>query len=91
MPQERYDIVIIGGGIIGASLARELSRHELRIAVLDKAAELPAGASRANSSMIHGGFDDKPGSVKARFSGKGNRLYHELKDVLDFQIGRAHV
>ena len=86
MPQERYDIVIIGGGIIGASLARELSRHELRIAVLDKAAELPAGASRANSSMIHGGFDDKPGSVKARFSGKGNRLYHELKDVLDFHL-----
>lgn len=86
MPRERYDIVIIGGGIIGASLARELSRHELRIAVLDKAAELPAGASRANSSMIHGGFDDKPGSVKARFSGKGNRLYHELKDVLDFHL-----
>ena len=36
--------------------------------------------------MIHGGFDDKPGSVKARFSGKGNRLYHELKDVLDFHL-----
>ncbi|MBQ6665933.1 MAG: FAD-dependent oxidoreductase, partial [Synergistaceae bacterium] len=55
-----YDIVIIGSGITGASIARELSKYKLRIAVIDKASELPAGASRANSSMIHGGFDDKP-------------------------------
>ncbi len=89
MPGEQYDVAVIGGGIIGASLARELSRHKLRIVVLDKAAELPAGASRANSSMIHGGFDDRPGSVKARFSGRGNRMYHELKDVLDFHLNEC--
>ncbi len=52
-----YDIVIIGAGITGSSIARELSKYHVKIAVIDKASELPAGASRANSSMIHGGFD----------------------------------
>ena len=81
-----YDIVIIGSGIVGASIARELSRYKLRIAVIDKASELPAGASRANSSMIHGGFDDKPGTVKAKFCVPGNKLWHKLKDELDVHL-----
>ena len=81
-----YDIVIIGSGITGASIARELSRYKLKIAVLDKASELPAGASRANSSMIHGGFDDKPGTVKAKFCVPGNKLWHKLKDELDVHL-----
>ena len=81
-----YDIVIIGSGITGASIARELSRYKLRIAVIDKASELPAGASRANSSMIHGGFDDKPGTVKAKFCVPGNKLWHKLKDELDVHL-----
>ena len=56
----KYDVIIIGSGVVGAGIARELSKYKLKIAVLDKASELPSGASRANSSMIHGGFDDKP-------------------------------
>ena len=86
MPQNKFDVVIIGGGVIGASIARELSRFKINIAVLDKASELPSGASRANSSMIHGGFDDKPGTVKAKFCVKGNSMYHVLKDELDFHV-----
>ena len=58
--KQAYDVVIIGAGIIGSTIARELSRFCVRVAVLDKAAEIPSGASRANSSMIHGGFDDVP-------------------------------
>ena len=81
-----YDVVVIGSGITGASIARELSKYKLRIAVLDKASELPAGASRANSSMIHGGFDDKPGTVKAKFCVPGNKLWHKLKDELDVHL-----
>lgn len=81
-----YDVVIIGAGIIGSSIARELSRYKLKIAVLDKASELPSGASRANSSMIHGGFDDKPGSVKAKFCVPGNKIWHRLKDELDVHL-----
>ena len=82
----KYDVIVIGAGIIGGTLARELSRYSLNIAILDRASELPAGASRANSSMIHGGFDDKPGTLKARLCPEGNRLYHELQDVLDFKL-----
>ncbi|MBQ6919976.1 MAG: NAD(P)/FAD-dependent oxidoreductase [Synergistaceae bacterium] len=81
-----YDIVIIGSGITGASIARELSKYKLNIAVIDKASELPSGASRANSSMIHGGFDDEPGTVKAKFCVPGNKLWHKLKDTLDVHL-----
>ncbi len=81
-----YDVIIIGSGIVGASIARELSKYKLRIAVLDKASELPSGASRANSSMIHGGFDDKPGSMKARLCVPGNKKWHKLKDELDVHL-----
>ncbi len=81
-----YDVVIIGAGIIGSGIARELSKYKLKIAVLDKASELPSGASRANSSMIHGGFDDAPGSVKAKFCVPGNKLWHKLKDELDIHL-----
>ena len=84
-----YDVVIIGAGVIGSSIARELSRYKLRIAVIDKASELPAGASRANSSMIHGGFDDKPGTVKAKFCVSGNKLWHKLKDELDVHLNEC--
>ena len=81
-----YDVVIIGSGITGASIARELSKYKLKIAVLDKASELPSGASRANSSMIHGGFDDKPGTMKSKFCVPGNKLWHKLKDELDVHL-----
>ena len=81
-----YDVIIVGSGITGAGIARELSKYKLRICVLDKASELPAGASRANSSMIHGGFDDKPGTVKAKFCVQGNKLWHKLKDELDVHM-----
>ena len=73
-------------GVVGASLARELTRWRVRVVVLDRAAELPSGASRANSSMIHGGFDDSPNTLKARFCPEGNRMYHALKDELDFHL-----
>lgn len=86
MSREEFDVAIIGGGVVGASLARELTRWRVRVVVLDRAAELPSGASRANSSMIHGGFDDSPNTLKARFCPEGNRMYHALKDELDFHL-----
>ena len=81
-----YDVIIIGSGIVGATIARELSRYKIRIAVLERAPDIPSGASKANSSMIHGGYDDKPGSVIAKFCPKGNRLYHALHEELDFKL-----
>ena len=81
-----YDALIIGAGIVGSAIARELSRYRLRVAVLDRAPELPFGQSRANSSMIHGGFDDECGTVKASFCAKGNAMYHALHEELDFRL-----
>ena len=81
-----YDVIIIGSGIAGVTIARELSRYKIRTAVLERASDIPSGASKANSSMIHGGFDDKPGSVIAKFCSKGNKLYHTLHEELDFKL-----
>ncbi|MDR1649232.1 MAG: NAD(P)/FAD-dependent oxidoreductase [Synergistaceae bacterium] len=81
-----YDVIVIGAGISGSTIARELSRYRLRTAVLERASDIPYGSSRANSSMIHGGFDDKPGTAKAKFCPAGNRLYHALREELDFKL-----
>lgn len=82
----RFDVLIIGAGVVGSAIARELSRYRLDIALLDRASDLPYGASRANSSMIHGGFDDEPGTLKAKLCPAGNRLYHSLHEELDFKL-----
>jgi len=81
-----YDIVVVGAGIVGAALARELSAYDLKIAVIDRAADIPSGASRANSAMIHAGYDDKPGTLKAALCARGNSLYRELAGPLDITL-----
>lgn len=85
-----YDIIIIGGGIIGCAIARELSRYQLSIAVLEKCADVCEGTSKANSGIVHGGFDAEPGTLKARMNVRGNELIRQLAPQLQFhfrQIG----
>lgn len=84
-----YDVIVIGGGIVGSTVARELSRYDIKVAVLDKASELPSGASRANSGMVHAGYDDEPGSIKAQFCPKGNLIYKNLREELDFTLNEV--
>ncbi|MDI9388716.1 MAG: NAD(P)/FAD-dependent oxidoreductase [Synergistota bacterium] len=86
MTDKFYDIVVVGAGIVGAALARELSAYDLKIAVIDRAADIPSGASRANSAMIHAGYDDKPGTLKAALCARGNSLYRELAGPLDITL-----
>ncbi len=69
-----FDVAVIGAGVIGAMIARELARYDLRVAVLEKEADAAAGASRANSGIVHAGFDAAEGSLKAKFNVEGNRL-----------------
>lgn len=69
------DVAIIGAGIIGAAIARELSRYDLAIAVFDQAEDVSEGTTKANSAIVHSGYDAKPGSLKARFNVRGNRLF----------------
>src|SRR5512136_2421309 len=69
-----YDIAIIGGGIVGMSIARELSRYRLRIALLEKEEEPGFGVSKANSGIIHPGTQNSPDSLRGRLCVQGNRL-----------------
>ncbi len=73
-----YDILIIGAGITGTFLARDLARYDLRIALVDKEDDIACGATMANSAIIHSGHDPKPGTLKARFNVRGNEMYEDI-------------
>ena len=85
-----YDVIIIGGGVVGCAIARELSQYQLSVAVFEKHSEICEGSSKANSAIVHGGFDAKPGTLKARLNVRGNELIRRLAPQLQFhfkQIG----
>lgn len=77
-------IIIIGGGIVGASLAHELAKYALDITLLEKEAELSFGVSKSNSGIIHTGFQSDPAAFKTRLAVRGNQLYREMGEKLDF-------
>ena len=73
-----YDVIIIGAGVTGSAIARELSRFKLRTAVIDKNSDIGEGTSKANSGIVHAGFDAKPGTLKAKLNVEGSMLMPEL-------------
>lgn len=81
-------IIIIGAGVIGCSIARELSRYDADITVLEAANDVACGTSKANSGVVHGGFDAKPGTLKAKFNVAGNAMFDKLSKELDFPFRR---
>lgn len=81
-----YDIVIIGAGVTGCAIARELSRYQARICVLEKGDDVCSGTSKANSGVIHSGFDAKPGTLMAKLNVEGNRLMWKWAKELDFPV-----
>lgn len=83
-----YDVLIIGAGVTGCAIARELSRRQLDIAVLEKEEDIGAGTSKANSAIIHAGYDAQPGSLKARMNVLGNQMMDSLASELDFPFTR---
>lgn len=77
-----YDVVIVGAGVIGALAARELSKYNLKIALLEAKNDVAMGASKANSGIVHAGFDAMPGTEKAKFNVKGCAMMADLcKDL----------
>ena len=72
------DALIIGAGVVGCALARSLSRYEGHVAVLEKASDVAEGASKANSGIVHAGFDAKPGSLKAKLNVQGAQMFPKL-------------
>lgn len=83
-----FDVVIIGGGVIGVATARELSRWNLSIAIVEKEEDLGLHASSRNDGMIHPGMAAKPGSLKAKYNVRGNELYTRASEELDFVLKR---
>ncbi len=83
-----YDLIIIGAGVTGASVARMMSRYRLKIAVLEKEEEVSFGTSKANSGIIHAGIHTLPGSLKARLECAGNMEFDRLSDELGFPFER---
>ena len=82
----KADVVIIGGGIVGAAVARELSRYKLDIVLLEAQTDVAMGTSKANSAILHAGFDAIPGSSKARLNVLGNALYRQFSEELSLHI-----
>lgn len=81
-----YDIAIIGAGVTGSAIARELSRYKAQICVLEKGNDVCSGTSKANSGVIHSGFDAKPGTLMAKLNVAGNKLMWEWAEDLDFPV-----
>ncbi len=73
-----FDVCIIGAGVVGALCARALSAYKLNVCVLDRANDVCTGASRANSAIVHAGFDAKPGTLKARFNVRGSEMMEQV-------------
>jgi len=83
-----YDVAIIGAGVIGSAIARELSRYNANICVIEKEEDVCNGTSKANSAIIHAGFDATPGSLKAKLNVRGNELMTNLSKELDIPFTR---
>ncbi len=79
-----YDVIIIGAGAVGCAAAMELSKYKLRICVIDKESDVCEGTSKANSAIVHAGFDAKPGTLKAELNVRGSKLMKKLSEKLDF-------
>ena len=77
------DILIIGGGVVGCAVARELSAYQADAMLIERGSDVADGASKANSGIVHAGFDAKPGSLKARYNVEGNRMYEALCREVD--------
>lgn len=73
-----YDVAIIGAGVIGASIFRELMKYKLKVLLIDKENDVSMGTTKANSAIVHAGYDPKAGTLMAKYNVKGNEMFEEL-------------
>lgn len=83
-----YDVCIIGAGVTGSSIARELSKYDLKTIVVERGLDVCEGTSKANSGIVHAGFDAEPGTLKAKLNREGNERMEQLSTDLDFAFKR---
>ena len=83
-----YDVAIIGAGVIGGALARELAKYKLSAVLIEKESDVAMGASKANSGIVHGGFDPEPDTLKAKLNILGVEKLFAAAEELHFPIKR---
>lgn len=86
---ETFDIAIVGAGITGCAIARQLARYDLSICVVEAANDIALGASKANGGLVHAGYDPAPGTVKAQVNARGYELYGTWSQELGFLFSRT--
>ena len=80
---KHFDIIIIGGGAVGSSIAWRLSRYNLSVALVDKEVDVAIGTTGRNSAVVHAGFNNRPGSLMAKLCVQGNEEFEELAKLLN--------
>lgn len=86
---KQYDVVIVGAGVTGCAVARELSRRQGSFLVLEKESDVCEGTSKANSAIVHAGFDAEPGTWKAKMNVRGSAMMDQLSQELDIPFRRV--
>ena len=84
-----FDVVVIGAGVVGAFVARMLSRYEISTCVVEKMNDVAMGATRANSAIVHAGFDAEPGSLKALLNVRGSEMMEQIAGELGVKYKRC--
>ena len=82
------DVIIIGAGVVGSAIAREISRYAGDMLVIERGPDVCEGTSKANSGIAHAGYDAKPGTLKAKLNVEGSRMMEPLSKELDFPYVR---
>ncbi|MBO4535008.1 MAG: NAD(P)/FAD-dependent oxidoreductase [Clostridia bacterium] len=83
------DIIVIGGGVVGCAVARELTAYQAQVTLLERAPDVATGTSKANSGIVHAGFDAHPGTNKAKFNVLGAKMFGQAAEELDFPFRRC--
>ena len=86
---EKFDVLIIGAGVTGAMIARNLSKYDVKVALLDKENDVGNLTSNANSAIVHSGYDPLPGTNKAKFNVAGNAMFDKICEELDVHFKRV--
>ena len=79
---KKYDVAIIGAGVVGGLIARKLAQYKLNICILEKEHDVAMGATKANSGIVHAGYDAEPGSLKAKLNVAGSKMMKRVTDEL---------
>jgi len=91
MEKKIFDVVIIGAGVSGASIARKLSSYKLKVGLIEKCVDVSFGVSKANSGIIHAGFHHKPDTLKSKLEIQGNLMFEKLQNELHFPFKRVGI